>query len=250
MVSLHKRIPEEAASHVPYRIFRTHFFNAANLREPRTRKRVGLSTDTEECNGNPSLSSRGLDPFRGSGASGDRFWGFGRDTQMAENHAGEGSWPLLGNVFWDTNPRRHKEESIHVQTNTHEASRNYKRIQNSAESKQILIESQIHEENNTTLKIRLDSFGYLLLLDLFGYVWIRLAMFRYVWPRLVTKTYFFWIRLDFGRVWIRLDTFGYEEKYFFAIGFFIWIRLASFGYSDTLNNLQPSSSILILNPHP
>ena len=30
MVSLHKRIPAEAASRVPYRIFRTHFFDAAN----------------------------------------------------------------------------------------------------------------------------------------------------------------------------------------------------------------------------
>ena len=29
MVSLHKRIPAEAASRVPYRIFRTHFFDAA-----------------------------------------------------------------------------------------------------------------------------------------------------------------------------------------------------------------------------
>ena len=29
MVSLHKRIPAEAACHVPYRIFRTHFFDAA-----------------------------------------------------------------------------------------------------------------------------------------------------------------------------------------------------------------------------
>ena len=29
MVSLHKRIPEEAASHVPFRIFRAHFFDAA-----------------------------------------------------------------------------------------------------------------------------------------------------------------------------------------------------------------------------
>ena len=29
IVSLHKRIPAEAASRVPYRIFRTHFFDAA-----------------------------------------------------------------------------------------------------------------------------------------------------------------------------------------------------------------------------
>ena len=29
MVSLFKRVPEEAASHVPYRIFCTHFFDAA-----------------------------------------------------------------------------------------------------------------------------------------------------------------------------------------------------------------------------
>ena len=29
MVSLHKRIPAEAASRVPFRIFRTHFFDAA-----------------------------------------------------------------------------------------------------------------------------------------------------------------------------------------------------------------------------